>query len=65
MQSDLPHVLYNRTSGKPNTKASEEVIRLQEEANRNLAERRRLNGRDETTYDSVNELFNDIEHGEY
>ena len=44
MQADLPHVLYNTdTSGsepKKNTVASDEVMRLQEEANRRMQERK-------------------------
>ena len=41
MQADLPHTLYDfkkQDTGKPNTVASDEVIRRQEEANRRMAE---------------------------
>lgn len=51
MQSDLPHVLYGKRrktgeDGKPkgNTVASDEVIRLQEEANRRMMERKAAKG---------------------
>lgn len=62
MQSDLPHVLYlkdkKRDGGKQNTVASEEVIRLQEEANRKAAERRRKaqGGQGEKVY-QLEELY--------
>lgn len=45
MQCDLPHVLYKNfkknTDSSKNTKASEKVLRLQEEANRQALERQR------------------------
>ena len=42
MRSDLPHTLYDfkKDRGAKNTVASDEVIRLQEEANRKAQERR-------------------------
>lgn len=62
MQADLPHTLYKRRDkdGKPtkNTKASDEVIRLQEEANRMALERKAAKERGEIPYDSTDELFN-------
>lgn len=67
MQSDLPHTLLKRTrqedggvdehgGKKRNTVASAEVLRLQEEANRKMRERKAAKMRGETPYD-VNELF--------
>lgn len=62
MQADLPHTLYKKTGkdGKPvkNTKASDEVIRLQEEANRKMLERKAAKERGEIPYESTDELFN-------
>lgn len=62
MQSDLPHVLYNhdRKHDEPskNTKASDEVIKLQEEANRKMQERKAAKERGDIPYDSTAELFN-------
>lgn len=74
MQADLPHTLYRhdrkRDKGKRNgasgrsgrTVASDEVIRLQEGANRRFAERRAAQKaakeRGEIPYDNVDELFN-------
>ena len=59
MQTDLPHTLYIRKNdkggGKKNTVASDEVIRLQEEANRRMRERKKKQ-KQEDTY-SVDELF--------
>ena len=44
MQADLPHTLFlhkeKKTDPSKNTKASDEVIRLQEEANRQFLARR-------------------------
>ena len=62
MQTDLPHTLYKKTGkdGKPvkNTRASDEVIRLQEEANRKMLERKAAKERGEIPYESTDELFN-------
>ena len=59
MQADLPHTLWkDRKKGSPEvqTKVSEKVIRLQEEAIRKARERReRATG--ESPYNSVDELF--------
>lgn len=62
MQADLPHTLYTKNRGKDdngrpmkNTKASEEVLRLQMEANRKAEERRKAQD-SEGTY-TVEELF--------
>ena len=63
MQADLPHVLYNsstESSGsepKKQTVASDEVLRLQEEANRRMQERKAAETEGEKSYD-INELFN-------
>ena len=60
MQSDLPHTLYLKRdeNGKPkkNTKASDEVIRLQEEANRQMLERKAAKEREKKTY-KTEDLF--------
>lgn len=62
MQSDLPHTLYlkdnNHAEPSKNTKASDKVIRLQEEANRKAMERKAAKERGEEPYDSVDEVFN-------
>ena len=71
MQSDLPHTLYNfkkdkgekkphhvPTNEELNTVADDEVIRLQEEANRKTLERRAAKERGEIPYESTDELFN-------
>lgn len=60
MQLDLPHTLYNwdkdQKDKKKNTVASDEVIRLQEKANREAKERREAKSRGEIPY-TVEELF--------
>lgn len=58
MQSDLPHTLLSQAS-KPqepekNTKASDEVLRLQEEANREFLDRQK--GKAGEGYE-IDELF--------
>ena len=62
MQADLPHTLYLKDKNSPepskNTKASDEVIRLQEEANRKAMERKKAKEAGEIPYDSVDEVFN-------
>ena len=62
MQADLPHTLFlhDKTSGDPskNTRPSDKVLQLQEEANRRMLERKAAKERGEETYDSVDELFN-------
>lgn len=66
MQADLPHTLFRQDrksdGGKKNTVASDEVIRLQEEANRKFAERqaaqKAARERGEIPYTNVDELFN-------
>lgn len=62
MQADLPHTLYmkDKNSAEPSkkTKASDEVIRLQEEANRKAMERKKAKEAGEIPYDSVDEVFN-------
>ena len=63
MQADLPHTLFlhdrkEKEENKQNTVASPEVIRLQEEANRKMRERKKAKERGEIPYDNVNELFN-------
>ena len=62
MQADLPHTLFikdkNNAEPSKNTKASDEVLRLQEEANRKAMERKEAKERGEIPYDSVDELFN-------
>lgn len=62
MQADLPHTLFrkDRKPGEPskNTRASDEVIKLQEEANRKMLERKAAKERGEIPYDSVDEIFN-------
>ena len=62
MQADLPHVLYNSEASsdsdpKKKTVASDKVMRLQEEANRKMLERKAANKQEEKSYD-LNELFN-------
>lgn len=58
MQGDLPHTLFNhRASGKSpekNTVASDEVLRLQEEANRQMMERKAARER-EKSFNDLNE----------
>ena len=61
MQSDLPHVLYmknkkDKSDPKKNTKASDEVVRLQEEANRRFLEMKKQRERGERQYE-LEELF--------
>ena len=58
MRLDLPHTLYDwdKKENKKNTVASDEVIRLQEEANRKAAERAEARKRGDIPYD-VEELF--------
>lgn len=67
MQSDLPHVLYMKPKSKAssgplsnsdlNTTPDDEVIRLQEEANRRSEERRKaMSGENSAT--TLDELFN-------
>lgn len=61
MQSDLPHTLYNykesgESQGKKKTVASDEVIRLQEEANRELARRKAAEKKGDEPYD-LEELY--------
>lgn len=66
MQADLPHTLFlkDRKDGnkggsskpKKNTRASDRVLRLQEEANRKAAERRRA--RESQDEYSIEEIFN-------
>ena len=60
MQCDLPHTLYdfNKSGDNPkkNTVASEEVLRLQEEANRKMAERKAARERGEVPYE-LEELY--------
>ncbi len=71
MQADLPHTLYNfkkdkggnkkhhiQTNEEMNTVADDEVIRLQEEANRKALERRAAKERGEIPYESTDDLFN-------
>ncbi len=69
MQADLPHTLYFHEStkedqaarAKSRTKASAEVIRLQEEANRQMEERRRAAAEAKAKGDEpyeLDELFN-------
>ena len=41
-----------------NTKASDDVVRLQEEANRKMLERKAAKERGEIPYESTDELFN-------
>lgn len=43
MQGDLPHTLFSKKKGEK-VVVDEEAIRLQEEANRRAAERRRKDG---------------------
>lgn len=59
MQADLPHTLYmkDKADSSKNTKASDEVIRLQEEANRKARERKEKES-GKIPYDSVDEVFN-------
>lgn len=61
MQSDLPHTLYihDKTDDNPkkNTVASDEVMRLQEEANRKMQERKAAEQQGDTPHD-LEELFN-------
>lgn len=72
MQADLPHTLYKfkkdrgvkgkhhvTTNEEMNTVVDDEVIRLQEEANRQAAARRAAKERGEIPYDNTSELFND------
>lgn len=54
MQSDLPHTLYQK-KGRVSKEDLDEVTRLQEEANRRAAERRKAREAEEYT---VDELFN-------
>lgn len=60
MQCDLPHTLYDfdRTDNDPKKKtvASEEVLRLQEEANRKMTERKAAKERGEVPYE-LEELY--------
>ena len=59
MQCDLPHTLYDLKSGdspKKNTVASDEVLRLQEEANRRMSERKAARERGEVPYE-LEELY--------
>ena len=61
MQSDLPHTLFLKgVSSDPskNTRASDDIIKLQEEANRKMLERKAAQERGEIPYDSVDEIFN-------
>ena len=61
MQSDLPHTLFlDHKSKEPakQTRASDEVMRLQEEANRKMLERKAAKERGEIPYDNVDEIFN-------
>lgn len=62
MQTDLPHTLYlkddNSREPSKKTKASDEVIRLQEEANRKAMERKKAKEAGKIPYDSVDEVFN-------
>lgn len=62
MQTDLPHTLYlkdnSKTEPSKKTKASDDVIRLQEEANRKAMERKKAKEAGEIPYDSVDEVFN-------
>ena len=58
MQADLPHTLFDRRNDREpekNTKASDEVLRLQEEANRQMLARKKAKGAD--SYE-IEELFN-------
>jgi len=52
MQGDLPHTLFNRDGSKndpsKNTVASDEVLRLQEEANRQMEARRAAKRKEES-----------------
>lgn len=59
MRLDLPHTLYDwdKKDKKKNTVASDEVIRLQEEANRKMAEQAEARRKGEIPYE-VEELFN-------
>lgn len=62
MQADLPHTLYLGRDGvgdeapRKKTKASAEVIRLQEEANRKAARRRARQAQEEPPV-TIEELF--------
>jgi len=61
MQTDLPHTLYlkDKKSSDPakNTRASDDIIKLQEEANKKMLERKAAKERGEIPYDSVDEIF--------
>lgn len=59
MQSDLPHMMYKyekKKDPKKQTVASDEVIRLQEEANRRMEERKAAKMKGETPYE-LEDLF--------
>lgn len=61
MQADLPHTLYlpkKNTDPSKNTRASDDVVKLQEEANRKMLERKAAKERGEIPYDNVDEIFN-------
>lgn len=66
MQSDLPHTLYLKDHSKKkepakNTVASDEVLRLQEEANRKMRERKARRKQEEEMTATVDELFSKSE----
>ena len=60
MQGDLPHTLFSHKASdgdpKKQTVASDEVIRLQEEANRRIAERKAAKEKENNLHD-LNELI--------
>lgn len=61
MQSDLPHTIFKKMEDrdpKKKTKASDEVLRLQEEANRQMQERKEKESaaKKEKVYD-IEELY--------
>lgn len=60
MQADLPHTLFDRRNDREpekNTKASDEVLRLQEEANRQMLARKKAKEKGAEPYE-IDELFN-------